>query len=837
MDNNDAIKRRSVNEIVSPVDNHLQETFLNILLCHRWIILVTTLLSLIAAFLYLRRATPIYTSTSRLYVEQRGPKIINEYEGIMTQSKNYLYTQAELIKSTPIIGDAVDNPGLGRFRTFANVDNLTASVRKNLNVSVGKKDDIIAVSFDSPYPMEAAEIVNAVVGSYVSYQSIRKRGTVSEVLGILQKEKLKRDKELSNKHAEMLEFTRVNGVVSFDDKGGNIVFDRLAKLSSALTEAELATLNAKADFDAIKSMADEPAKIRQFAAASASAGVRVFVSDRETQLQSELRQAEIELKDTRYHCTEDHPSIQAIHIKIDRIKQELESQAKEFADAYIEVMRLRWITAKERKDELQASLNDQYLAARNLGVKAAEYSVLQSELNRSERICDILDNRIKELNITEDVGALNINILEAAHPANSPSKPKKARIMAIALVFGLVLGGGLAVLRDMTRDHPLRSADEISVVLGIPVLGAIPTMSDGMAIALSGHKVWGFLKLIAARTHRRTGATTSMVPAKRKSLHTQYDGKAKTENESPLGRTQRARSELEPTRWIRRMNKKANESVCTTSSRGWARSKAKTTAVGSRIAGKDKITSKKPDVIKHGQKAHLEPTSIVAEAFRTIRTTLFFSVPKEEAKTILITSPAPGDGKSTVVSNLAITMAQAGQKTLVIDADFRNPMQHNIFEIDSEGKKLSNIVAAAISLEEAIQPGPVKGLDIVRCSADITNPAELLNSDSFVKVLKEFSERYDRIIIDSPPVGPLADSQILSALCDVTLLVLRAEISTRRRSQQARDSLLSVGGHVLGAIVNDVRRRHGHYGYYSDYGYYHHHGYHSDRGKQKVSEG
>lgn len=837
MNNNDTIKKRSVNEIVPPVDNYLQETFLNILICHRWIILVTTILSLLAAFLYLWRATPIYTSTSRLYVEQRGPKIISEYEGVMTRSKNYLYTQAELIKSTPIIGDAVDNPRLGRFRTFADVDNLAAYVKKNLNVSVGKKDDIIAVSFDSPYPMEAADIVNTVVGSYVSYQSIRKRGTALEVLGILQKEKLKRDKELSDKHAEMLEFTKVNGVVSFDDKGGNIVFDRLAKLSSALTEAELAVLNAKADFDAIESMANEPAKIRQFAAASASAGVRVFINDRETQLQSELRQAEIKLKDTRYHCTEDHPSVQAIHTKIDRIKQELESQTKEFADAYIEVMRLRWITAKERKDELQVSLNDQHLAARDLGVKATEYSVLQSELNRSERICDILDSRIKELNITEDVGALNISILEVAHPAGSPSKPNKARIMGIALVFGLMLGGGLAVLRDMTRDHPLRSADEISVVLGIPVLGVIPTMSDGMAVALSGHKIWVLLKLIAARVHRGTGATTSLVPAKCESLPTQQDDKATTENESPMEYARRVHSELESIRWIRRRNKKANESVYTIATRNWARSEAKTTAVGSRITGKDKITSEKPDVIKRGQKAHLEPMSIVAEAFRTIRTTLFFSIPKEEAKTILITSPAPGDGKSTVVSNLAITMAQAGQKTLVIDADFRNPMQHDIFEIDSEEKNLSDIVAAAISLEEAIQPGPVKGLDIVHCSADITNPAEVLNSDSFVKVLKESSERYDRVIIDSPPVGSLADSQILSALCDVTLLVLRAKISTRRRCRQAQDRLLSVGGHVLGAIVNDVRRRHGHYGYYSDYGYYRHHGYRSDGGKQKVPEG
>jgi len=745
----------------------------------------------------------------------------------MTQSKNYLHTQLELIKSTPIIGDATGNPRLPRLKTFADVSDLAACVTKDLNASVGEQDDIISVSYSSLYPLEAAEIVNAVVDSYVKYHSTRQRSTVSEVLEILRNEKLKRDQELSDKHAEMLKFTRANGVVSFDSKGGNIVFERLTKLSNALTEAELNALNAKTDFDAVTSMAGEPAKIRQFAAASASAGVRVFVSDRETQLQSELRLVEVELKDARYHLAEDHPSVQAIHAKMNRIEQELDSQAKEFADAYVEVMQLRWITVKERRDELQASLDDQYLVARDLGVKATEYSVLESELKRAEGICDILDSRIKELNITEDVGALNISILEVARPTSIPSEPARTKVMAMALIFGLVLGGSLAGFSDM-RNHPLHSAEEISAVLGIPIVGVIPAMSGGVAVALS--KVWSLRKTNAAKAHRRTGATTSLVPAKRRFPTTQNGSKSTIDNENLLERAQRVRAEQESIKWIRRVSKKGKRFGYAAASRAGTKSKTKITSGGSRIVAKSKIASEKPGVVKRGQKAHLEPKSVVAEAFRTLRTTLFFGFPKGEGKTILITSPAPGDGKSTVVGNLAITMAQAGHKTLVLDADFRKPMQHNIFEIDEEGRKLSEIITAAITLEEAVRPGPVEGLDVLGCSTDVPNPAELLSSDSFAKMLKGSCERYDRVIIDSPPVGLFADAQILSALCDVTLLVVRAETSVRRRCQQARNSLLSVGGHLFGAIVTDVRRRHGHYGYYSDYGYY------GNGKKQKVTE-
>jgi len=719
---NNVIEHGSSN-LTLPQDSELSiEGLLQIALRQRWVILGSTILALVFAFLYILKATPIYTSTSRLYVEQTGPKIINEYEGVMTASMNYLYTQAELIKSTPIIGDVVNNAQIQQFKTFAQVDNLVAYIKKNLGVTIGKRDDIIAVSFDSPYPAEAAHLVNTTVDSYVRYHSTRQRSTVSEVLKILQKEKLKRDEELKDALKGMLEFTRKNGVVSFDTEGGNIVFERLSKLSGALTEAQLTALNAKADFEAVKVMASEPAKIKQFAAASDNVSVRVSVNDRETQLRSELRTAEMELKNARDHCTEDHPSIKAIHAKIDRIKQELNEQAQEFADAYTEVMRLRWQAAQQRQNELQTSFDEQIQTAQEFGIKAAEYAVLQSELRRAERICEILDDRIKELNVTEDVGALNISVLEVARPADKPSKPQKAKIMGTALVLGLMLGSGLAMLRE-SLDYRLRSSEEISAVLGVPVLGVVPAMS------------------------------------------------------------------------------------------------------------------KKQSLVARGQKVHLEPKSMVAEACRTIRTAVYFGVPDGQARTILVTSPDAGDGKTTIASNLAIAMAQAGQKTLILDGDFRKPMQHRIFEIDNE-KGLSGMLAGAQTEDGAIRPGPVEGLDLLPCGPEVPNPAEILNSSTFAETLKKLSQRYDRVIIDSPPVGLVADAQILAAVCDTTLLVLRAEKSTRKHSQQARDSLLSVGGHILGAIVNHVSQKHGRYGYYgygyySGYGRYGHYGYYGEREKKE----
>lgn len=155
-DKNQTIENGSLNLTPPPGKELSQESFLAIALRHRWVILSTTILFLVVGLFYLLKATPIYTSTVRLYVEQTGPKIISEYEGGMTQSKNYLYTQAELIKSTPIVVSVADDAQMKRLRTFAHVDNLVAYLKNTLNVTIGRKDDIIAVSFDSPYPAEAA---------------------------------------------------------------------------------------------------------------------------------------------------------------------------------------------------------------------------------------------------------------------------------------------------------------------------------------------------------------------------------------------------------------------------------------------------------------------------------------------------------------------------------------------------------------------------------------------------------------------------------------------------------------------------------------------------------
>jgi len=695
-----------------PAIGPMSESLIRIIWRSPWIVLLTTIVALVAAFIYIAKATPIYTSTSRIYVEQSGPKIITEMEeGVMTQSINYLYTQAELLRSTPIIADAVETLHMRQMRTFARIGNPVGYLKDSLRATVGKKDDIINVSIDSAYPAEAAQVVNAVVDSYTTYHATRKRSTSAEVLKILQNEKDKRSKELTEKMKAMTDFKKENVSLAFEGQQGNIILQRFERLSTVLTEAQLATIESKSIYESTKEMVSDPARLKQFIEAQRAESIYISTGSERESLKSKLDELQLRRVDRLRQVKSGHPAVMALDIEIAHIKEQIVALDGESAQAQLAVAEQRYLAAKEKEDQINKYFEDQRQQALDLNEQLAQYTMLQSDWEQTKKLCDILNDRIKELNVTEDVGALNITILEVARPASTPSWPQKEKIMGIALVLGFMLGGGLALLRGWV-DQRLRSSEEISAILGAPVLGVVPSMS------------------------------------------------------------------------------------------------------------------KKQSIVARGQKVYLDSNSRTAEAYRRIRTAVFFGVPKGEAKTILVTSPAVVDGKTTLVSNLGIAMTQAGQKTLILDADFRKPMQHKIFEVNHQGSGLSSVLAGTTTLEEAIRPTEVKDLELLPCGPDVPNPSEMLNSESFTALLELISNEYDRIIIDSPPVMPITDAQILAAICDITLLVLKAEKSTRKDCREARDGLLSVGARILGVVVNDVPRksRYGHY--YDGYRYYYNHGRH-----------
>jgi capsular exopolysaccharide synthesis family protein len=238
--------------------------------------------------------------------------------------------------------------------------------------------------------------------------------------------------------------------------------------------------------------------------------------------------------------------------------------------------------------------------------------------------------------------------------------------------------------------------------------------------------------------------------------------------------------------------------------------------IGLPILGVVPAMSGRRTAVARAMTVHLDPRSTVAEAYRTIRTTVYFGANGNPCKTMLVTSPEPGDGKTTSASNLAIAIAQTGRHVLLLDADFRKPTQHKNLDIKGSAG-LSSVLAGHETLENSIQRTGVEGLDILPCGPIPANPSEILNSREFGELIDTLANRYDHIIFDSPPVNVVTDARILGAVCDAALLVLRADKSTRKAGEHARNALLAVGGRILGAIVNDAPKSKGYESYGGGY--------------------
>ncbi|HEX8914674.1 MAG TPA: polysaccharide biosynthesis tyrosine autokinase, partial [Humisphaera sp.] len=585
------------------------------------------------ALLYLILATPKYLGTSRLYVQQTGPRILtaesaqgNAFAG----NDSYLYTQAELLRSVPILADALSRPGVSQLKLFDGVDNKLDHLKEKLDVTVGKKDEIISVAYAAVDPDEAAKLVNAIVESFVRFNSNQKRSTASEVLKILQAEKGRREVELARQNQQALEFKQLNGSAFFETDKGIIAAQDLAAASQQLIAARMQTKAAQAMYQASNS------KTYTFT----------------NMVEAEAREAEFQ----------------------------------------------------KVVDGLQAQLAE-IIAVRN------RYDQLQNELQRTQKLLDQLDARIKELDVTGDA-PLNITILEVARAEDKPAYPRRLLTVALAVVVGMTLGSAAAVGAEWL-DNRVRTPDEVSELLDLPVLAVVPVSADERG---KGGKADRDRRVIAA------------------------------------------------------------------------------------------------------------PGSAAAEAYRGLRTALHFGATDRRVRTILVTSAGPGDGKSTTAANLAVALAKAGRRVLLVDADLRKPVQHTVFAA-AAGTGLSDVLAYGLeALPEAVRPTDVPGLSLLPCGSIPPNPSELLNAEALPALLDAAADAYDLVVIDSAPVLAVSDARIIAAQCDATLMVVRALKSTRRGSVQACNSLLHVGARMTGVVMNAVPSTREIYGtgYYGGYGYYRH---------------
>lgn len=223
--------------------------------------------------------------------------------------------------------------------------------------------------------------------------------------------------------------------------------------------------------------------------------------------------------------------------------------------------------------------------------------------------------------------------------------------------------------------------------------------------------------------------------------------------------------------------------------------------------------------MKHKMKNHRLITenlsSRVAESYRVLRTNIQFTSLDKPIKTILMTSTAPGEGKSTTTANLAIAFAQTGSRVLVIDADLRRPTMHKAFRVTNP-LGLTNLLMQSVAVDIAIRDVGVPNLRLVTSGPIPPNPSEVLGSVRMRELIKELSQAFDYIIIDSPPTLAVADSAILSSIVDGVVLVVAADEVSVDKAHKAKAQLEGVKANILGVVLNGLENdsREDYYYYY-----------------------
>jgi capsular exopolysaccharide synthesis family protein len=381
------------------------------------------------------------------------------------------------------------------------------------------------------------------------------------------------------------------------------------------------------------------------------------------------------------------------------LKQKIDLRDKALEVTYLTALKDQWQIAEHKLEEVSQRLEEQRKRATALNAQMADNAGLQGEVERSAKLLETLDGRIKEVNLAEQAAALNIRVVEPARVERAPSHPKVPKLVAAFLAVGLLLGCGMALVREHV-DQRFHTTEEMSGILGIPVIGTVPHIS-------------------------------------------------------------------------RRKNHRA-----------------------------ELIT-------------YLDPQSQAAESYRAIRAAVFFAGRENRIGTILVTSPTPGDGKTTSAVNLAIAMAHASRRTLLLDADFRKSSARSVFGF-TDKKGLMAVMEGRTNWPDAVHPTQIRGLDVLPCGSTTMDASELVASAEFGSLLEELSGQYDCVVVDSPPVLRVADARVLGGLCDATLLVLRRGYSDRRDGQRAIEAITTMGARVLGLVANDVSQNDGYgvgYGY------------------------
>jgi polysaccharide biosynthesis transport protein len=724
---------------LSPREPHLYD-YLLILRKHQWLIVSFLLAVVTIVTISTFRMQAVYVATARIEIDRENGSIL-PFQGMETYDymmdlENYIETQSKILTSETLALRTIRSSGLGARPEYASPNGpsealATGSLENqkrppelgaflgSLGIKRVPNSRLLDVSFESTDPQFAARIVNEHIKNFQE-QNIRSRyDETTRATTWLRNELDELKITVQESEDRRIAYERKNQIWTLDDKS-NITTQRLADLNKELTDAQSERMRKEALF--------------QFAKAGDIADVPQLRDNPVLQGLTQKRQtATADYNDALSQYGPNFPKVQRLQAQLKDMDQLIQ---KETVNTLSRI-ETDYREARERENLLSKALDQQKVAANEMAEKMVEYNILKREAEASKTLYDGLMTKLKEVGISAALQSSNIRIVDPAMIPTYPSRPAKARNIALAFLVGLVGGIGLALMREYL-DNTVKTPDDIETLARLPSLAVVPQFG-----ASNGNGRRKLLPGISTNGHEK-------------------------------------RVEL---------------------------------------------------VAQH------LPKSQMSEAFRALRTSLLLSQPGRPPQVILVTSALPREGKTTAAANLAVTLAQLGDRTVLVDADLRKPGVGRLLNLGG-GKYagFSSYLAGVSSLDLVTVPHPdIPNLAAIPTGPLPPNPADLLSSHKLTEAIAELRTKFKFVVIDSPPIMAATDAVILSVQTDGVLLVVRSGETPKEAFTRTRDLLMSVKCHILGVVLNAVDS--GAPDYYYSYRYYpYSYGYGPQEAAESIDE-
>jgi len=715
------------------------------------IIGVTTLALLTVAIFITFVVTPLYTATSTVLIDPHRSKVADPDD--KKGSSNYLTddatinSQAMLMQSVAVLQRVVDKLDLRHDQEFGPhpgildpIKRLFATKRalpqgqsaedvakaatlsflqRRLKVTRGPTTFLIDINVTSESPDKAAKIANAIADSYF-YEQVHSKFETQKIAASWfdsQIDELKSKVEASDRAVE--EFRATNNL-TIAQQGATINDQQLADLNNKLIDAHVQTAEARAKFEQVENIAKSHADPGTLGQALSSGVIG--------QLRAQYAEVTKNLAEVSSKFGPQHPLVLNARAQL----RETQKLINEEVQRILENTRQAYLVARSREDALQRSLDSLKKVSNESGTDQVRLRELQREADANRTLYTSFLTRYKETRAQESLELPDSRIVSRADIPISPSYPKAALIIALALVGGVSIGSAMAFVIDKL-DRRIKSQRQAEEITGVPTLAAMPLIGT---------------RELASRAIR--------------------------------GRQELSRYDPDDVRLL--------------------------------------PPAMQPPLMRYVLD---EPTSLFAESVRAVRLALHRAARTDSVKTVVVTSSIDGEGKTTLATNLAVSLAVVGMRTILVEGDLRNPeMSRSLCPQASVGT--IEVASGRARFEQALLVDRTTGLAVLpsppRQSTAVDS--EFIFSDAMTNMIEQLRRHFDYVVIDAPPLVPLVDARALAEIADRLVLAIRWDSTPRDVVTQALETVAPAYDRLLGTVLTRVdMQRLRYYDYYQSSSY------------------